>query len=346
MSPDTKFSVLAAALVIIKSHSMAVHHVPRVVFRLWQFLPVVSAVAVVFIILLANFAPSIITWIYHCFKWPGKVHKLVESISSLRKKKMYLCLKKTFKLIQRKLCLLIFPVLFTEHKMRRAEAQQNMDSSSEGLLLFLNRDVKDDSTILKIFVLMSALILGASAVAFISSVPLVTTGSVCLEQGNSSYSLFCYTHEGDPVDCANQTEATITCYALSLHIFGVACSAAWAIFKLAILITTAYVRVSEAFLQYTKNKKCVITCTRTVLFILTVIACVSIGADIIFTTLIYRGSMADLTKYVQYWYLPLWLCFGLIPITLNLEEHCKQTQYNTLSPDQFPPQNPLPQQGH
>ena len=325
---------------------MAVHHVPHGVFKLWQLLPVGLAVAV-FAIILAQFAPSPDTLIYRSFKWHGKVPRLIESISNLWKKiKGHISLKKMFKLIRRNLCLLIFPVLFTEHKMRRAQAQQNMDSSSESLLLFLNRDVNDDSTILKVFVAMSALILGGSAVAFISSVPQVTTGAVCFEQGNSSHSLFCYTHEGDPVDCANQTEATITCYALSLHVFGVACSAAWAIFKLAIIITTVYIRAGEAFLQYTKNKKCVSTCTWTVLISLAVIAGVSIGIDAyIFFIAANRDLLAWFTKYAGYWYLPVWLCVGLIAITRNLEAHCKQTQYNTVSPDQFPP-NPLPQQGH
>ena len=330
---------------------MAVHHVPHGVFKLWQLLPVGLAVAVIAIIL-AQFAPSPDTLIYRSFKWHGKVPRLIESISNLWKKiKGHISSKKMFKLIRRNLCLLIFPVLFTEHKMRRAQAQQNMDSSSESLLLFLNRDVKDDSPILKVFVVMSALILGGSAVAFISSVPQVTTGAVCFEQGNSSHSLFCYTLEGDPVDCANQTEATITCYGLSLHIFGVACSATWAIFKLAILITTAYVRASEAFLQYTKNRKCVSTCTWIVFITLAVIAGVSfwIGTSISFTIATNRGFLAWVTgilaSYIGYWYLPVWLCVGLIPITRNLEAHCKQTQYNTLSPDQFPP-NPLPRQGH
>ena len=330
---------------------MAVHHVPHGVFTLWQLLPAVLVVAVI-VILLAQFVPNLVTFIYRSFKWHGKVTRLIESISSLWKKiKGYIPSKKMFKLMQRKLCLLIFPVLFTEHKMRRAQAQQSMDSSSESLLLFLNRDVNDDSPILKMFVVMSALILGGSAVAFISSVPQVTTGAVCLEQCNNSHSLFCYTHEGDPVDCANQTEASITCYGLSLHIFGVACSAAWTIFKLAIIITTAYVRAGEAFLQYTKDKKCVSTCTWTVLISLVVIAGVSfwIGTFISFTIATNRGFLAWVTgilaSYIGYWYLPVWLCVGLFPITWNLEAHCKQTQYNTLSPDQFPT-NPLPQQGH
>ena len=148
------------------------------------------------------------------------------------------------------------------------------------------------------------------------------------------------------VDCANQTEATITCYALSLHVFGVACSAAWAIFKLAIIITTVYVRAGEAFLQYTKNRKCVSTCTWTVLISLGVIVGVSIGIDAyIFFIAANRDLLAWFTKYAGYWYLPVWLCVGLIAIMWNLEAHCKQTQYNTLSPRQFPP-NPLPQQGH
>ena len=330
---------------------MAVYHVPHGVFKLWQLLPVglVGTVIVVVIAkILAQFAPSPVTLIYRSFKWYGKVPTLIESISSLWKKiKGYISSKKTFKLIQRKLCLVIFPVLFTEHKMRRAQAQQNIDSSSESLLLFLNRDVNDDSPILKVFVVMSALILSGSAIALISSVPQVTTGAVCCEQCNSSHSLFCYTLEGDPVDCANQTEASITCYGLSLHIFGVACSAAWAIFKLAIIITTVYIRAGEAFLQYTKNKKCVSTCRRIVMVILGGIVVVSIIIDacISFIIAANRDPLAWFTNYARYWYLPVWLCVGLIAITWYLEAHCKQTQYNTLSPDQFPP-NPLPQQGH
>ena len=46
----------------------------------------------------------------------------------------------------------------------------------------------------------------------------------------------------------------------------------------------------------------------------------------------------------EYTYLPTWLCLGLAVVTYYLEEHCKQAEYGTLSPDQLPPLSPLPQQ--
>ena len=238
--------------------------------------------------------------------------------------------------------LLIFPSLFKEHKIRRAETQENM--LSEVIIVLLNRNVHDNSKILRSFFFMSCMIFGASALAFVTSVPLVSTGATCLDN-DTSLTYFCYKHDSQyPEDCTNSTNQdganiTYTCYALSLPIFGTAFSAAWGIFKISIVFTTCYVQLGENFLTTFKNRVCNVCKWFTLLLLGTiVIVFLSPLPCDIYNTVTER-DLSTMKKYAGYWYLPMWLCLGFSFVTYFLEPHCKQPEYNTLSPDQFPPRD-------
>lgn len=272
-------------------------------------------------------------------RWPW-----AESIASLWRQISKRALSNGCNWIQRKLCLKIFSGLFTSHIIGRAQARSNMESSPVILIVFLNRNVQDNSVILLCFSVMSGIILLASALAFLNSIPLVTAGTDYLGGDSNSQSLICYTHECYSIDYTNltyQNEANITmsCYVWSLNIFGVACAATVSIFKLAVLITTIYVQAGELLLKVFKNRKRIINfCKWIAMIILGVIAGISVGIAIYNVYVIATGR--DLSTMVKecagYLYLPMWLCLGLSLVTLNLEAHCKQPEYNTSSPDPSP----------
>lgn len=290
--------------------------------------------------------------------------------------------------IGKTLCPFIFPKLFTEHRIR-AQAQE---TSPKVYIVFLNRDLNGHCCILLVFSLLSILVLAASA--FLTSIPLVTTGTQCLEVDKNGYPLLCYTKDSAyPEDCTNinhtsitlyftkntsdsclqllsytdirdfpenftnstnYTEANIahyTCYSWTLHIFGVAFASATGVFKLAIVFTTAYVRMSEW---------CLIKSSRYVKWISVfglcgcgVMCLICYGCYSLFV--INSSKLTDrpldqafsivVSNLLEYTYLPLWMCLGFAVITWKMEAYCKQTEYCTLfRSKQIPPPRQLPEQ--
>ena len=111
--------------------------------------------------------------------------------------------------IGKTLCPWIFPKLFTEHRIR-AQAQE---TSPKVYIVFLNRDLNDHFCVLLVFSLLSILVLAASATAFLTSIPLETTGTQCLEEDKNGYPLLCYTEDSAyPEDCTNINHTSITLY--------------------------------------------------------------------------------------------------------------------------------------
>ena len=152
----------------------------------------------------------------------------------------------------------------------------------------------------------------------------------------------------------NYMDANIThytCYAWTLHIFGVAFASALGVYKLAIVFTTVYIQMSEW---------CLINCSKCVkykwisIFVLVICDVICLlyycySLSVMLSSKTTYASQAVLTvvsMLVEYTYLPLWVCLGLAVVTWKLEAYCKQTEYCTLSPDQWPPPSQLPEQEH
>lgn len=274
-----------------------------------------------------------------------------------------------FKLYQslgRFLCLQMFPGLFTKHTIRRAPAQDSGDSSSDVFILLLNRNIKERSRIMPSFSVMSFMIFAASAMAIFTYVPLVIIGPECLEKDSNGRPLFCYTNESNnSVNCSllSQSEANFSngamfiCKAWTLDIFGVAFAAAMTIFKLAIVITTAYVRIGEWCLKASKCKKSIATTLKVIISVLLVVIIIaSFGIHVVNSIVIPIGAAGIINdsvrhiltvthKYSGYLFMPFFVCLGLVCITWNLQAHCEQMEYNTLSPDQEPPPAESPPTG-
>ena len=313
------------------------------------------------------------------------------------------------KKVGRALCPLMFPGLFTKHKMR-AQAQESL---SEVYIAFLNRNLNDHLAFLLVFSLLSIVILAASATAFLTSFSPVPTEAQCLEEDKFGHSLICYTDSSAyPANCSisqslafcdtegsdhskhytnstteynnyysnptnipilrerrsifptdnsdypdNYTTSTTganviyTCYPWTIRTFGVAFASAMGVFKFAIFFTTAVVKIGDWCLRNCSSS-CKIRkiCKWTIIVGLgffAVICLLQTGYSLFVTNESTDRITQLLTKIsglCEYTYLPTWLCLGLAVVTLYLEEHCKQAEFNTLSPDQLPPPpSPLPQ---
>lgn len=219
-------------------------------------------------------------------------------------------------------------------------------------MVFLNRNVKPNSVIMVLFSNMSMLVLIASATAFLSAIPLVTTESQCLEEDKNGHRLICYTiHSDYPINCTaltkqNATNVTYTCYAWTLSIFGVAFAAAMGIFKFTVVFVTNYVRLFDCIQNRGKHWKKAWKCL--VMFVACICTLITIVHN--YVNVIYLGRHKTSDNYlkilglytsllINYKPLPMWLCLGLAYMTWYryLEEHCEQAEYCTLSPDQLPP---------
>lgn len=336
-------------------------------FKSWQFLPyipivgilglfVIGFVAVVFVFPLCQlfcyaiccFCPSKVTNRYPniCSSYCSSDSSFWKQIESYR-----------LKLIQeagRYLCPWIFPDLFTMHKMR-SQTQNSRESSPEVFLVLLNRKVENNPVILSSFAFMSVMVLTASAMAFLTSVPRVTYDTQCIEKNSNNHPLYCYDRGSDyPDNCTSLTsqeraKAEYTCYACTLDVFSIACVAAVTVFKLAVAITTYYVQFGEMWLKACKGRKCINGVCKSMIWLL-LGACgggsVAIAVYRLLGSLIreIRGPVqffSFLNEYAGYVYLPMWLCIGLILITWKLEAHCMQQEYSTLSESQIPPPDQL-----
>lgn len=172
-----------------------------------------------------------------------------------------------------------------------------------------------------------------------------------------SHSLFHTDNSDYPVNYTNSTNRTganitYTCYPWTIRTFGVAFASAMGIFKFAIFFTTAYVQISDwCFRNCCSSCKIGRICKWTVMIGLGLSGVICLLQTCYSFVIMTNKSPKNMTELLtmiselsEYTYLPMWLCLGLAVITWNLEEYCKQTEFNTLSPDQLPPPSPLPQQ--
>ena len=150
------------------------------------------------------------------------------------------------------------------------------------------------------------------------------------------------------------TTVTYTCYPWTIRTFGVAFASAMGVFKFAIFFTTAYVQIGDWCLR-----NCSTPCKIGKIFKWIVMIGLSLSGVICLLQAFYSfgdimiDNPTDIMSYFpsdvalqlltkiselcEYTYLPVWLCLGLAVVTWYLEEHCKQAEFNTLSPDQLPP---------
>ena len=316
--------------------------------------------------------------------------------------------------VGRTLCPVMFPGLFTKHKMR-AQAQE---SSPKVYIVFINRNLKDHFAFLLFFSLLSLLVLAASAAAFLTSFSPVHTGTQCLKEDKFGHSLLCYAdNSAYPENCSNLTNhaeanvashmhsgishsssycctedsdypengsnsishctlfihtsnsdylegytnstnltgdnVTYICYPWTIQIFAVAFASAMGVFKFAIFCTTFYVQIGDWCLRNCSSPcKLGKICKWIVMIGLSLsgVICLlrgffSLGAIMSYLPPnVVEQLWTKTSELCEYTYLPTWLCLGLAVVTLYLEEHCKQAEFNTLSPDQLPPPpSPLPQ---
>lgn len=311
------------------------------------------------------------------------------------------------KKVGRALCPLMFPGLFTEHKMR-AQAQESVP---EVYIAFLNRNLNDHFAFLLVFSLLSIVILAASGTAFLTSFSPVPTEAQCLEEDKFGHSLICYTDSSAyPANCGisqspplcdtegsdhsthytnsttedsdyysnttnipfqgerysiisavysdkyttSTTGANViyTCYPWTIQTFGVAFASAMGVFKFAIFFTTAVVKIGDWCIRNCSSS-CKIRwiCKWTVIVVLGLFVGFCLFKTGYSLFVIVNNESTDciaqlktkISEFSEYTYLPVWLCSGLAVVIWYLEEYCKRTEFNTLSPDQLPPPlSPLP----
>ena len=360
----TNFPVLTASIVRVSTCSMTVSALsifiaPPVWFfrflQLLQFVPpllITIVVCAALIVLSVAYLIDIICGQAGRFISRDKLPSCFESRRLQQVKSLGICLTEK---VGRTLCPAMFPGLFTEHKMR-TQAEASRKSVPTVYIVFLNRDLNDHCWIMPLFSLMSFAVLAASAMVFFNSFPLVITNSQCLEEDKNGHPLYCYEDNSPyPKNCTNSTnhvEANIvyTCYSRAIDIFGVASASAMGVFKFSIFFITAYIRMSEWCL--TKSSRCV-KCKWISIIVLIVIQsiCVIGGDSYVLSTVMtvttnfsFTSVLAILSMTVEYTYLPFWICMLLIFLAFNLEAHCNQEEFNTLSPDQLPSSSPLLQQ--
>lgn len=305
------------------------------IFGCWQFLPAIPALLVVAFFLIL---------------------KAIQYCCPNQKCSAELQSSDWIKSVGRNLCLWMFRSLFTSARMKN-EAQDSRTSSPYMALKFLNRKVEDNSWIVYFFYFICFATLAASALAFLSSIPLVTTESDCLEKDSRGHPLYCYKNEDNyPVDCTtptNQkgTKDKYTCYAWTQDIFSIAFAAALAISTSTVAFLTFCIRLGEMYLKLFKNVKC---CNKACKYIWTVILaicaifsfCLTICnlIDVFITecscsyTQCIVQFLTVVNKFVEYQALPMWVFVGLIIITWNLEEYCEQEGHIPVPYQQLLPQ--------
>ena len=359
---------------------LAIYSTPHVwifqALQLLQLVPSLLVTLVPFLIIIAlpglAILVDIITWVAcKCIK--VNHDKLPSCYKKIKSFRLYLT-----NIVRRVLCPLMFPGLFTKHKMR-AQAQE---SSPKVYIVFLNRNLNDHFVFLLVFSLLSLLVLAASATAFLTSFSPVPTGAQCLEEDKFGHSLLCYADDSAyPENCSNsiisfyallmhtdnsdylkhythlttlEANITYTCYPWTIRIFAVAFASAMGVFKFAIFFTTAYVQICDWCLRNCSSP-CKIgrICKWTVMIGLGLsgVICLLRAFYSLGTIMSNRSPnviaelLTKISELCEYTYLPAWLCLGLAVVTWYLEEHCKQAEFNTLSPDQLPPpSSPLPQE--
>ena len=361
----TNFPVLTASIVRVSTCSMTVSALsiftapPVWFFRFLQLLQFVPPLLIPIVVCAALFVLSVaylidIIYIIQAGRFINhdKLPSGFESRCFQKVKSLGICLTKK---VGRTLCSAMFPGLFTEHKMR-TQAQASRESVPAVYIVFLNRNLNDHCWIMLFFSLMSYAVLAASAMAFFNSFPLVITNSQCLEEDKNGHPLYCYEDNSPyPKNCTNSTnhvEANIvyTCYSWAIGIFGVAFASATGVLQFSIFFITAYIRMSEWCLM---KCSCCVKCKWISIIVLIVIYILcAIGSDFyvlstvktVTTNFSFTSVLDILRMTVEYTYLPLWICLSLSFLAFNLEAHCNQKEFNTLSPDQLPPSSPLLQQ--
>ena len=187
-------------------------------FKVEQFLQLVPTLLVTLVPVAMMISLWILNMLVDAIAWVAckciKINQLpscCQSFASWPKQISSIGLYLTQK-VGRALCPLMFPGLFTKHRMR-AQAQE---SSPKVYIVFLNRYLNDHSVFLQVFSSLSILVLVASATIFLTSFSPLPTGGQCLKEDKNGHSLLCYTdNSAYPKNCSNLTnhaEANVAYY--------------------------------------------------------------------------------------------------------------------------------------
>ena len=165
------------------------------------------------------------------------------------------CSKNVFMSVGRRLCVQTFPALFKMHKTRSGRGRQMRE-----FIVFLDRKLDHSLAVITAFCYIAYCILCLSAVVFLQYC-LVERSGKCIEKDNYDRTIFCYNESEHLMNCANYNstatefqEPQIRCYTIALPVgLGIALAAALAVFKVATLSITIFVKVSEWYFKLTKN---------------------------------------------------------------------------------------------
>ena len=277
-----------------------------------------------------------------------------------------------------KLCVSIFPALFKMHKTRHSDPDNH---TTREFMVFLDRKVKNSVRIVLAFCCVIISILNSSATVFLLHFPVQDSGD-CHEKDNEGRSLFCYSNSSSdpfqPVDCAQYNvtqlhELDFICYAISVPGFGIAVAAALGLAKVAILIVTLVVKITEDFFKKTKEKsdklqkwylrkrprcncrardgrtyvnRIYIASSPTALLIATMLSYYVLSQVVLYSYLNEHEGLLELEQILvtfQLLYtvptrvmLPLLINVPLGYIIVKLEKHCEQSEYLSFGADQRP----------
>ena len=264
------------------------------------------------------------------------------------------CLRPLLIWVSRELIIMMFPGLFKKHKDRCRNHGDNC-SVTRTSILFLDRNVDNNFSILFMFFMLSLSVFSVALLLFFRHVPVVFS-SECRNRDDEFRDLFCYTSESDwPVDCTtyNSTEheeMKFDCYAISILELGIAIAAVMALAKIATLSITIYIRVSELVYMWSQRntrrcrvisaKRIYVTCWAVSFVILQCLAIVicTLAYVLIWDRLSTIEGWQSTLPYFAYVLLPLWL-FPLASTVLSIRifsKHCDQEEYIGYSQVQLP----------
>ena len=163
------------------------------------------------------------------------------------------CSKNVFMSVGRWLLVYVFPALFKMHKTRSDHGRKTRE-----FMVFLDRKVDHSLAVITAFCYIAYCVLFSSAVVFLQYF-LVERSGKCIEKDSHDRTVFCYNGSDHLMNCANYNvtefeELEIRCYTIALPVgLGIALAAALAVFKLAILSITVFVKATEGYFKLTKN---------------------------------------------------------------------------------------------
>lgn len=262
------------------------------------------------------------------------------------------CLLDFFVAASTTLSVKMFPGLFKVH-MDWQKDQSGNRIVTRVPLLFLNKRVTNNDTIIANFSFLALAILSSALLAFFRYTP-ISISEECIVKDGQGRGLFCYTNESNwPVDCAayNTTKAeevNFICYTISMFHLGIAGAAAAVLAKLATVGITIYIKISECLFKRCIGNKgtCSLMYYRACLIIMGLLLLALLGTtDQLVIAKINTEQLATAegrqlrSIYITYAVLPFMILPPLLTIICNLHQHCHQEEGISYCQCQLPNNN-------